>query len=83
MIGNNEDEEEEQEVEEDDDAQMIMTSASPNVVSRLGIGLATGEIEPAGAENSFYVQSSNHSYDGQSNHDDDGVKILGDQPSKR
>lgn len=62
---------------------MIMTSASPNVVSRLGIGLATGEIEPAGAENSFYVQSSNHSYDGQSNHDDDGVKILGDQPSKR
>lgn len=54
-----------------------MTSASPNRVSRLGIGLGAGEVEP-GAENSFYIQSSNHSYDGHSNNDEDGVKILGD-----
>lgn len=58
-----------------------MTSASPNVVSRLGVGLGAGEVEP-GAENSFYIQSSNHSYDGHSNNDEDGVKILGESSVK-
>lgn len=59
---------------------MILTSTSPNVVGRMGIGLGVAEdaVQVHGDENSFFIQSSKDSYDEQSNQEEDGVRILGD-----